>query len=504
MAITINSNMSAISANRNLLIAGKKKNSALEKLSSGLKINKGSDDPSGLIISEQLRSRISGMERALRNTQETNNVMSIAEGGLSSVSSMLTKMKGLAIHALNSGVTSGAQTDADQMEMNSALQTINRVVSTTNYAGQNLLDGSRGFTFDTQDQNNILSANGTSIASISGTATREVNIAYSGSQQAEKAYIEADFGGSSVGQAQEFTITGNNGSRTFSFAAGSSIEDMAKQINASADSTGVNAYAIRDQGTGATSIRLVSSEYGSGSMVRVEQRSGNAFATQGGTTVDYGQDAKVEVNGVSVTTSGLTASVATGDVNAVINFQAGSASAATIAQTGYNQDTLTNATAEQSAKLTSISGGMRLQLGESAGGQNRENVSLGNYNPAVLGQVVYNGQTYSMNDLYGGGAASLANNPELAMRIIDQAISDVSSGRANIGAYQANALETNANSLMVAIENTTASESSIRDADMAEWMTTYIKNKLLENAALKGVQSSNMNANNVSRLLNMG
>ena len=95
------------SAMNNLYKVNQKKTSAMEQLSSGLRINKGKDDPAGLLISELLRSQIGGLGRALSNTQEANNMMSIAEGGLSSVSSMLGKMKNLAVHALNSGVTTG-------------------------------------------------------------------------------------------------------------------------------------------------------------------------------------------------------------------------------------------------------------------------------------------------------------------------------------------------------------------------------------------------------------
>ncbi len=499
MALTINNNISSMNSRNNLNKALFKRNSALEKLSSGLRINKGADDPSGLLISELMRSQLSGMERALRNTQETNNVMSIAEGGLGSVSSMLTKMRGLAIHALNSGVTSGYQVQADQMELNSALSTINRVVSSTNYAGQNLLNGARDFTHDLSNADGMINQGSVNISSLSGTAVNQISMGYAGSNsapQAERAYLEADFGAPTTSTAQEFTITGDLGSRTFSFAEGTSVEDMAKQINASADSTGVNAYAVRDQGSGATMLRIASAEYGSNANVRVQQNAGTAFAAEGATVADSGQDARISVNGTDITTDGLTANIATGDVSARIGLNE-----TAIGQTGYDQDDLVNAEQYRTGSVTNIRGGMQLQLGEGAGGQNRQNVSLGNYNPAMLGRVEYEGQTYSLNDLYGGSEASLANNPELALRIIDQAITDVSSGRANIGAFQANALDTNANNLMVAIENMTATESSIRDTDMAEAMTNFIASKLLENAALRKVQASNMNANNVAKLL---
>lgn len=503
MSMTIGGFGASRSALNNIYQVQQKKVSAMEKLSSGLRINQGKDDPAGLLISELLRSQLSGLGRALSNTQETNNMMSIAEGGLSSVSSMLGKMKGLAVHALNSGVTSGFQTQADQMEMNSLLSSVNRVASTTNYAGSNLLNGSNEFTFQTTDPGALLDASGTSISNITGSAPSDIDVGYTGdsSLQAERAYVEADFGGSALTSAQEFTITGAEGGRSFSFDAGTSIEDMAAQINAAADSTGVNAYAIRVQGTGATSIRLASTEYGSDAAVTVAQTTGSGFAAEGQTIRDAGQDAMVTVNGQSVTTDGLTANVQNGSVNATIEFNAGDPAATTIAQTGYDQDDLTNAVNPQQASLTNIQGGMQVQLGEGGGSQNRDTVSIGDYSTGSLGQVEYNGETYSMNDLFGGGEASLANNPELAIQIIDQAISDVASGRADIGAYQANTLDTNAANLMTSIENTMATESYIRDADMAEMMTSFVQNQLLENSGLRGLQTANINAQNVLQLL---
>ncbi|MDR1534661.1 MAG: flagellin [Planctomycetota bacterium] len=504
MTIGINNQRSSSLNSLNFLNqAGSAKKNSLEKLSSGLRINKGSDDPAGLLISELLRSQIGGFERALRNTQETNNALSIAEGGLSSVSSLLTKMKSLAIHALNSGVTSRDQVNADQGEINSALSTIQRVTDTTNYAGNNLLNGARAFTYEASDPSGLIDREGTAIASLSGLAADEIAINFSGgaAAQAERAHLETDFGGSELSQAQEFTLLGNDGARAFSFAQGTGIAEMAAQINNLADSTGVNAYAIEDEGDGPTALRLVSTEYGAGARVRVEQLSGNGFAPEGGAAEDYGRDAAVTVNGDSIFTDGLTASVANGGLNAKISFNPGNPSATTIAQTGYDQDDLVDAGEVRDSRLLNISGGMQIQLGEGGGGQNRENISIGNYNPAVLGRVVEDGRTYSLNDLYGGGDASLANRPELAIKVINQAIADVASGRANIGAYQANALETNANNLMVAIENTTATESSIRDTDMAEAMSVFIRNKLLENANLKAMQSNRMNSGNVLQLL---
>ncbi|MDR0361471.1 MAG: hypothetical protein LBJ46_02110 [Planctomycetota bacterium] len=505
MSLGINSNVPGLQANRNLYRANWQTSKALQKLSSGLRINQGQDDPAGLIISELLRSQIGGYERALRNTQEANNVMSIAEGGLGSVSSMLTNMKGLAIHSMNSGITSSAQVSADQAELNSLLNSINRVVSTTSYAGRNLLNGAQDFTYNATDQSGIIDS--ADIQSVSGTASGEIAIEFAGGEaaQAERAYLEADFGAETLAGAQEFSIVGTDGARNFQFAAGTSIADMAAQINAATGSTGVEAYAIRDQGSGATALRIASTKYGSDSMTRVEQRTGDAFAAAGTTVADYGKDASLTVNGANVATNGLIANVQTNDFTGRISFNAeGQGGATSIAQIGYDRDELVNAADSRQASLNNISGGMQLQLGGGAGGQNRERISLGNYNPATLGRVVVDGETYALNDLYSGGRASLANNPEVAMRIVDQAISDVASGRADIGAYQSNALDTNANNLMVAIENVTATESRIRDTDMARTITQLLTARMLEDAGLRGIQSSNMTSQSVARLLGMG
>ncbi len=504
VGLNANNNVQGLNANRYTTAAAKQRAAIMEKIASGHRINKAADDPAGLAISEMLRAQLSGFSRALSNTQETSNMMGIAEGGLGGISSMLTKMRGLAIGALNTGVRGSMETAADQMEMNSALSTIGRVVSTTSYGGTNLLDGTKGsLTYSTNDPSGMIDTSGTNIASSNHLSDISINFAGGTDAQAEKAHLEADFGGATLSADQQFTVTGTDGARTFSFAAGTSVADMAEQINSVADSTGVNAYAIRDDGTGATSIRLASTEYGADATVKVEQLQGNGFANAGQTALDYGQDATVQINGQSVVSDGLTASY-TGTSSGQVAFNAGSPDATTIAQTGYDQDTLADASASRDAALTNVKGGMQLQLTDGSGQQSRQTVSIGDYSPANLGTVEYNGEKYSINDLYGGGAASLENNPELALKIIDQAISDVAAGRANIGAYQANALDTNANYLQGAIENVTRTESAIRDTDMAEMMSNFIATQLLEKSGLRQMQQSNIQAQSVLQLLGMG
>ena len=154
---------------------------------------------------------------------------------------------------------------------------------------------------------------------------------------------------------------------------------------------------------------------------------------------------------------------------------------------------------------------MQLQLGEGAGDQNRTVVAIKSLTSENLGRVtkggywdgdaVYTEKTFTMKDVMGGGTASLSQAPTLAMEIIDQAISDVSELRATIGAFQSNLLQTNSNNLSVTIENITKTESGIRDADMADEMTEFTKNQVLQNAAMSMMSQANQASQNVLQLL---
>ncbi len=134
MSMKVAHNLASINANKNLYSSNNMMNKSLEKLSSGYRINVGADGPADLVISEQLRAQTAGLERAVRNTTESINVLSIAEGALNEMNAILKKMKALAIHAANNGITSPEQVAADQAEMDSGIQTLERISNTTKYS----------------------------------------------------------------------------------------------------------------------------------------------------------------------------------------------------------------------------------------------------------------------------------------------------------------------------------------------------------------------------------
>ncbi|MCC8191308.1 MAG: flagellin, partial [Planctomycetes bacterium] len=274
MSMIIRNNIAAINANRNLNASQSSLTSSLEKLSSGYRINKGSDGPADLVISEQLRAQISGLERAVRNTNEATNVLSIAEGALNEMNSILKNMKALAIHAASDGVTSSEQIEADQAEMDSYIQTLQRIADTTKYSDEMLLNGNKELTYSVSTeikgtQNNQLVDHGTTdftqiykrdgyTVSFGFTgATNADNVNNIGdadmSKQAMKAYMEIDTVANTLSQidedgyltqSQSFILTGAYGSRQFNFAAGASITQVVTAIQSYADSTGVDASLI--------------------------------------------------------------------------------------------------------------------------------------------------------------------------------------------------------------------------------------------------------------------
>ena len=133
--LRINNNISALNTQRHLNVNSFNLGKSLEKLSSGFRINTGADGPADLIISEHLRSEISGIKAAMRNSQEASNLIGIAEGALTEIGNMLSSMRSLAVHAANTGVVSTAQIAADQQEVDNALDTIDRIATTTRFGG---------------------------------------------------------------------------------------------------------------------------------------------------------------------------------------------------------------------------------------------------------------------------------------------------------------------------------------------------------------------------------
>ena len=143
MALRINHNIASLNANRNLGLTTANMEKSMQKLSSGYRINVAADDPAGLVISEQFRAQIAGLNRAIQNSEGSITMIQTAEGALTEINNLLISMRELAIHAGNEGFNDADQLAADQAEIENAIKTIDRISATTQFGTKKLLDGSK-------------------------------------------------------------------------------------------------------------------------------------------------------------------------------------------------------------------------------------------------------------------------------------------------------------------------------------------------------------------------
>src|SRR5262252_2776117 len=136
----INTNVSSLIAQRVLTKNNNDLNQSLERLSTGLKINSGADNPAGLIASENLRAEQAGLTQAIDNAGRANNIIGTAEGGLGEVSSLLTELQSLVGQAANTGGLSKEEIQANQLQVDSILGSINRIAGATSFQGAKLLN----------------------------------------------------------------------------------------------------------------------------------------------------------------------------------------------------------------------------------------------------------------------------------------------------------------------------------------------------------------------------
>ncbi|HSV73346.1 MAG TPA: flagellin, partial [Chthonomonadales bacterium] len=141
MSMRVNTNVTAMNALLNLQRVGESVSTSIERLSSGLRINRAADDPAGLIISEGLRAQIDGLNQSIANAQDASNLLKTAEGGLIEINSLLRSIRSLAVHAANTGVNDATAVQANQTQIRSALQSIDRIATQTQFGTKKLLDG---------------------------------------------------------------------------------------------------------------------------------------------------------------------------------------------------------------------------------------------------------------------------------------------------------------------------------------------------------------------------
>ena len=144
MGLRIQNNIAALNAHRHLMVSDKALSKSLERLSSGYRINSGADDAAGLAISQQFRADIASFKVASRNASEASSLLKVAEGAMDEIGNMLVRLKELATQAASANA--GSNLDKINAEGNKLIDEIDRIATSTEYAGSKLLNGTFGVT----------------------------------------------------------------------------------------------------------------------------------------------------------------------------------------------------------------------------------------------------------------------------------------------------------------------------------------------------------------------
>jgi flagellin len=480
MAFRINHNIASLNSYRNLAVNDRGLSQSLERLSSGLRINKSADDPAGLVVSQNMRAQIAGLGQAIENSEIATSMVQTAEGALTEVHSLLTSMRELAIHAANEGANSSADLAADQAEIANALSTIDRIAANTQFGSKKLLDGSNGVQGSSSE---------TDLSFLSGTSATTAN-AYTVTvtAQAEKATFTGTSSAAITGIAADEVLTLVNDdsgvSVTINLVAGDDQQTIIDKINAYSDSTQVVASAT------ANPIVLTSSVYGTAGDFTITSDTEAFDGTQSGFDTD-GLDTDDGVNIAGNFDVGGTNYQADG-AGDILTGRAGSVAEGLRVQTAH--------AAGDAGVVTVTNNALVFQIGANAG--QSVNLSIGSVAGADVGK--------GLDSSYGGtnqfatlGAINIETAAKAtdALAVIDKAISDISTLRGTLGAFQSNTLESGMNNMRVAEENLVAAESLIRDTDMAAEMATFTRNQIMLQAATSMLAQANSAPQTILSLL---
>ncbi|MBS7781190.1 flagellin [Acidovorax sp. CCYZU-2555] len=282
MAMTINTNVASINAQRNLSLSGSSLSTSMQRLSSGLRVNSAKDDAAGLAISERMNAQTKGLTVAARNANDGISLAQTAEGALGKVGDMLQRVRELAVQSSNA-TNSESDRKAMQSEVTQLVSEIDRVAKTTEFNGKKLLDGSfSGAMF----QVGANAGNNITLGSLSNASAKGLsNISYATNSevvtQATVATLDAH-----DGTDLSIAINGATAIELGPLAAASSAEERMGQvvaaINAKTADTGVTAFLTQDPSTKDFTVEIMSENVkDDGSAQSVEFGAGFGAATTG-------------------------------------------------------------------------------------------------------------------------------------------------------------------------------------------------------------------------------
>ncbi len=508
MSLRINHNTSAINSHRNLEANQAAMGKTLERLSSGLKINRASEGPASLVISEQMRAQIAGLTQAIDNSETAISLVQTTEANMAEIANLLVNMRQLAIHASNEGVNDQVMLEADQKEIENALFTINRIANQAQFGQKKLLDGSRGASGVTTGEN--LEFVG---ATLDTGDSRENGFEVKVNELATQARATGTVALTEeiVKAGESLTVIENGKMAVYTSNADDTAETMIQNLRSELARKGLNVEVnLNEAGT----IEVNHKEYGSEYSFQVMSSTAGILSQEGGeiNTAEYGKDIKGTINGESAVGKGqvLTGVEGAKCVDGLSIRYTGDAEGklldpgCVVADMEIEEGMEAEEKPPMEIPADGIAVGrvfvsqnsMKFQVGGNMG--QTVGISVTSANPETLARGVVNKTGYrSLNDI----DVRSFQGAQDALKMIDAAIDEISSARGNMGAFQKNTLEANLSNIRIANENLISSESVIRDVDMAKEMATFTRNQIMTQSATAMLAQANQLPQNVLQLL---
>lgn len=464
----INHNITALNTYNKLTANQATTAKSLEKLSSGLKINRAGDNAAGLAISEKMRGQIRGLDQAASNANDGISLIKTAEGGLNETHSILQRMRELAVQAASDTNVETDRTEI-QKEVNQLTSEINRIGNTTEFNTKKLLSG------------DLVGASGVGAANESKTFDMTNGVATT----AKTGNTKLSIGGS------EYTIAYNNAVAYATTGAGATTYDEStRTITVNTMTAGPTAAQLTDDLVKAfedmrgADPNLSLTEFSFTNDTNQLKITANATGVYAGTA---GEDSISFVSGNTITES------------ASVTGTNGSGGAVQLQIGANNGQAFTLSVNDMR--------GAKLGISSTSTGVANGVLGINDLGVSTAGAV---GASFSGTLAVTNGTTAVASEYALdlsdhdkatkAVEVIDNAIKVVSAERSKLGASQ-NRLEHTINNLGTSSENATSAESRIRDVDMAKEMMEFTKNNILSQAAQSMLAQANQQPQGVLQLL---
>ncbi|MDE2615493.1 MAG: flagellin [Burkholderiales bacterium] len=495
MASIINTNINSLTAQRNQGANASSLSTAIQRLSSGLRINSAKDDAAGLAISERFTSQIRGLNQAVRNANDGVSLAQTAEGALKASSDILQRVRELAVQSANAS-NSASDRQALNAEVGQLVSELDRISQTAEFNGQKLLDGSFG---TAQFQ---VGANAGQVI-VASTANLRTSVYGNNQAVGSGAATNSTAWGTNGVTAGTVAVNGALGSQNISIAANDTAKMVATNINQQTANTGVTASAR-------TNAQLAFTAAGAYS---ITLQSDNSTAQ----TLSFSITATTGSDGLAAAISAINDQSSKTGVIATLNSAAtgivltnSTGNDITVADTGVAGSMAGNVTVQKlytdvtgavstAGGATTLTGGTNATVDSATTSGYVTLDSSKSFSATATTTNVFASSNSTLKKVSNLDVTTVANSSD-ALKTVDSALAFISGERAKLGALQSR-FDTAISNLQVTSENLTASRSRIQDADFAAETANLSRAQILQQAGTAMVAQANQLPQGVLALL---